>query len=124
MKPRHDDGPTASVAGTLLFLIFGFVLWFAQFSIAYGATTLACAIWTSDAVADLAIGATTLAALALAGVYLVRGPWLASRFGLPSEPELRHQLVTAGRIAVAIAVVAILWTATTIAFLEACIPDR
>lgn len=124
MRSRRDNARTAPVGGAALFIAFGYLLWFAHFSFAYGATTLACVVWDSEMAADIAVVCVTTAALVLAACYHFGATRLATLLGLPAETIAREDLLRTGRIVVLLGVIAILWTGAANTFVEACTPGR
>ena len=116
--------PTSSPIGTLVFLLWGMIVWGLQFTAAYVGHTFLCRIGAGDAATDVLVAALTIAALAaLAAVGLL--PERAARFaGIRLRDEDRRPLVTISRVIVGLATVAAVWTASGIVFLDACAPGR
>jgi hypothetical protein len=60
------SSPVASVTGTLVYLLFGPLLWAAHLTIIYGASTLICAMGEGDPAAARDVGVVILVATAVA----------------------------------------------------------
>ena len=121
---NNDRRPVASAVGTLLFIAFGTVVWFAQFSVAYAVNTLACVVWQAPGWSDATIAAATLVALGVIAVYVLCTERTVVLFGLPLETAQREGLVKAGRIVALLATIAIVWTGLGVSFIAACAQSR
>lgn len=108
-----------------LFLVTaGFFAWAAQFTVVYGATSLACFRGFADVTLDgvgvvpATIAAATLVALTVTGMVIVVA--LARWRRLAKGPDAAHFLNVSTILVSGLAVVAIVWTGLPALILPAC----
>ena len=121
---HKDERRLASAVGTLIFIVFGLLLWAAQFLVAYGVNTLACKVWQSQWWSGAAISTATIVAVAVMAAYVMHTERVASLFGLPLVTARREGLLTTGRVVALLATLAILWTGISMAFIDSCVQGR
>jgi hypothetical protein len=116
--------PRPALIGSIVYLLFGLIVWSIHLTVIYGGHTLLCTGGlSSDWSTRLIVGATVLAALATAAALLAQDR-LAAILGLSRESSGRGTLVSIARLLNVLALVAIVWSGGTAAVLEACAPAR
>lgn len=116
--------PKSSPIGTLVFILWGMIVWGLQFTAAYVGHTALCRIGDGESAVDLFVAAITVVALVgLAVVGLL--PEQAARLaGVRLHNEDRRPILAISRIIVGLATVAVIWTASGTLLLEPCIAGR
>jgi hypothetical protein len=117
MRPATEREP--STVGTLVFLMWGLIVWGLQFTATYVAHTLFCALGAPASATDILAAGLTVVAVVLI-LPLLLAPARTGRFaGLRGEPDHAH-LLTIARVIALLSAVAVVWTGVTAAFVEAC----
>ncbi|MEJ8570466.1 hypothetical protein [Microbaculum marinum] len=124
MNTGRPERLTASGVGALVLISAGPLIWVAQFAVAYAVTTFACAVLLAPWWADFAVAAATTAAAAMLAVHLLLAARIAPLLGVPTETAVKTGLVRTARLATLIAMVAVLWTGSSIVFVAACTQGR
>lgn len=124
---RWDDffpnGSRPSTVGTLVFLLYGLLVWFAQFSAIYAAHTLACLSLAGAAVlSDVLALSATAAALLVLMLHLIWPHSVARLLGVPAETV--ESLRLAAQAMSALAGIAVLWSGAAILLVDACAQAR
>lgn len=127
MSERKDFFPPTrkpSTTGTLLYLLFGMLVWAAHLTIVYGGHTLLCALGFPPQATDwLVIAATAGAALAVV-FFLARQKWWARTLGLPPGGRPDRPLDLIARLTAILSLVAITWAGAAVAFVASCAQGR
>ncbi|WP_265518670.1 hypothetical protein [Nitratireductor luteus] len=123
MSEREDFFPPTrkpSTTGTLVYLMFGLLVWAAHLTIVYGGHTLLCALgFPPEAASWLVIAATAGAMLVVVCFLTWRKPW-ARMTSLP--PDRTIDLIA--RLIAILSLVDILWAGAAIAFVTSCSQGR
>jgi hypothetical protein len=119
---EHSRQP--STGRTLVFIMWGPVAWAVQLTVVYAGHTWFCALGWSPGAAGLLIVAMTIAALAFIAPILC-WPQRAARPARlnPTDTDARH-LIRMARYLALLSGVAIVWTGTTFALVDACVLTR
>jgi len=119
---KLQTGREPSTAGTLIFLMWGLIVWGLQFTVLYLAHTWFCALGASTAATGiLAAILTMLAIVAIAPVLLA--PARMARLAGLREADSAH-LLTIARVVAFVSTVAAVWTGAAVVFVDACALTR
>lgn len=114
------DPARISTAGAILFLLWGLLIWGAQFTAVYLGHTLACLRGGGpDASGGIVAIATAVAVVAILPLVVLPGA-AANIAKLRREDEGTAQLVDIARWVGLLALVATLWTGAAMFFVRAC----
>ncbi len=116
--------PKPSTVGTLVYILFGLIVWAVQLTLVYGGHTLVCRLGWSPAWADaMVVGVSVVPAVAVVAVLAAPAP-VARRLGLHPGMDDRRVYDRFARAVAALATVAILWTGATALVVSACTQGR
>ncbi|MEX0405587.1 hypothetical protein ABGN05_07945 [Aquibium sp. LZ166] len=116
--------PKPSTVGTLVYILFGPILWALQFTLIYGGHTLACSQGATPAAGEWLVYAASIVPAVIVLVFLVVQTPFARILGLTRAMEDRRAY---DRIAWAVALLsefAIVWTGATALVVAACTQGR
>jgi hypothetical protein len=116
--------PKSSPVGTLIFIMWGMIVWGLQFTGAYVGHTFLCRVGADDYASDLLIAGLTivaLMALAAVGLFPERTATVA---GVRLAGGDRRAIIRISRTIVGLATVAAIWTATGLFIVDACVGGR
>lgn len=120
LRPR----PKPSTPGTLIYLLFGPILWAIQLTVVYGGHTLVCSQGGTAAAAH----SMTLVVSAVIGIadlaFLLAPGAFARGLGLTRDMDARRAYERVAWVGGALALVAIVWTGTTVLVVDACLQGR
>lgn len=120
MRPATEREP--STVGTLVFLMWGLIVWGLQFTATYVAHTLFCALGATSAATGILTAGLTVLAVILILPPLVAPARTGRLVGL-REPDHSH-LLTIARLIALLSAVAAVWTGMTVGLVEACAMAR
>ncbi|MBP7338965.1 hypothetical protein [Niveispirillum sp.] len=113
-----------SITRTLLFLLWGPIVWGVQFTLSYGGHTLLCAQGASPVASQWGLAGLALLALIAIAPVAFRSGAVAARLGvLPTGGEGGFVVLVA-RLAAILSLIAVPWTAAGALMLQACIQGR
>jgi hypothetical protein len=117
-------GQTSHPVGTLVFLLWGLIMWGSQFTASYSLHTLFCRLHIPDGIGDFTIG--LLAAFAVAAIVpaVVASKHLSKMLRVRVKGEDRQVLIKIGQLIAGLSLVASVWTAAGLIFVEACAQGR
>ncbi|MBB4016465.1 hypothetical protein GGR16_001471 [Chelatococcus caeni] len=115
--------PTASFWGTLLYILAGPLLWAVQFTLIYAGHTAACLPAVPETLAVPLVAVPTVAAALAAVAFILRQEAFARALGAP-EPPRAAALHAIARIAVLLALVAVIWSGFALALVDSCLAGR
>jgi hypothetical protein len=124
MFARKTNDP--STLGTLVFLLWGLIVWGLQFTALYVLHTWFCALGAPGSATVVVSGALTAIAVALIAPVAL-APASAGRMrpvGLRRDDSDGRHLVLIARVVGILAIVAALWSGATVAFVQACALGR
>ncbi|MFV3127277.1 hypothetical protein [Niveispirillum sp. KHB5.9] len=113
------EDPLPSITRTLLFLLWGPIVWGVQFTFSYGGHTLLCA---QDAPPDASrwlVGVLALLALTAIAPVALRCQAVATWAGVEGG-----FVITIARLVAILSLIAVPWTATGALLLQACVMGR
>jgi hypothetical protein len=118
MQPSTPREPSA--LGTLVFIMWGAIVWGLQLTAVYVGHTWLCALRVPAVTTDVLMAAlTALAITAILPILAAPGP--SARFaGLRTGDGDSRHLTSIARVIAALSLVATLWTGATAVFLQAC----
>jgi hypothetical protein len=120
MRPTTQREP--STVGTLVFLMWGLIVWGLQFTALYLAHTWFCALGASTAATGiLAAILTIIAVFAIAPVLLA--PALMGKLVGLRQGDSTH-LLTVARVVALLSTVAAIWTGAAVIVVDACALTR
>lgn len=123
MSERQQEvsgGARPSTVGTLVYMLFGLIVWAVQFTTIYMTHTLVCTVGAPGAIAStlvVVVSAATAIGLVFA---LVRTDKLAVALGVNADAAGRTTYDGVFRILAILSVIAIVWTAATAFVVMAC----
>jgi hypothetical protein len=116
--------PKPSTLGTLVYILFGLIVWAAQLTLVYLGHTLACRLGWPLQAADVLVLGGSIALAAIVIAFLAAPAPVARRLGLPPGMEDRRVYDRFARAIALLAAVAILWTGATALLVAACTQGR
>lgn len=120
------SGPEPSTAGTLLYVMFGLIVWAGQFTIVYAGHTLACALALAPPFVDILIIAVTLAALAAIATFLIWPRRMARLFRIRADAlgQTGDAILHIARAIAILSAIAVTWSGGALAFVSVCALSR
>ena len=115
---------TSSTIGTLVFLLWGLIVWGLQFSASYIGHTWLCAIGAPPLASNLLVGGLAAIAVVLLLPAVFASQRLATLAGIKGDDRDRVGLHTISRAIAALSTVAALWTTAGGLLLQACVQGR
>jgi hypothetical protein len=103
--------------GTLVFLMWGLIVWGLQFTALYLAHTWFCALGAPGAALDILAAVLSATAVVVILPVLLAPAWSGRLVGLQEEQP--HLLMIARTVAL-MSMIAALWIGATVAFVDAC----
>lgn len=120
ISPRRDP----STIATIVFLLWGLIIWGLQFSITYIGHTWLCARGGGETASTVLIGGATVLALGLIAPVVAAPERLSSAARLePGKPDT-VALITIARLIGILSAIAAIWTGATAAIVQACVAIR
>ncbi|MCR4264673.1 hypothetical protein [Nitratireductor sp. ZSWI3] len=116
--------PKPSTTGTLVYMLFGPLVWAVQFTLAYGGHTLVCARGGAPWISDVVVLAATALTAVLLVCFLVWQERCAGAFGQPAPPRRDRPTDGIARILAFLSLVAVFWGGATVGLLDACVLGR
>jgi len=124
MVDRRLQFPTSTTIGTILFLLWGLVIWGLQFSASYLAHTWLCRLGASATVIDAVIAGLTVLAVALIAPLAFQHDWSARLAGVRGGEADAGHLKTVARTVALLSILAALWTGLGALLVDACVIGR
>lgn len=127
MSEREDFFPPTkkpSTTGTLLYLMFGLLVWAAHLTIIYGGHTLLCALGFPPQASDWLVIVTTAGAALAIAFFLARQKWWAQMLALPPDGHPDRPLDLIAHLAAVLSLVAVIWAGAAVAFVASCAQGR
>ena len=115
--PRPAEREPSTV-GTLVFLMWGLIVWGLQFTVLYLSHTWLCALGAQAAATGILSAILTIVAVVAIALVLLAPAWAGQLAGL-RQGDHAH-LLTIARAVALLSTVAALWTGATAAFVESC----
>jgi hypothetical protein len=114
----------SSPVGTLVFIMWGMIVWGLQFTGAYVGHTFLCRVGADDDASDLMIAGLTIAALVALGAVGLFADRTATLAGVRLTDGDRRSIIRISRTIVGLATIAAIWTATGLVIVDACVGGR
>lgn len=118
MEPATRGGP--STIGTLVFILWGLIVWGLQLTSVYVGHTWFCALGSPTSATAILSAALTLLAIAAILPVLLAPAWSAAFAGLREDRQDDRHLMAAARIIAVLSFIAAIWTGATAIFVQAC----
>jgi hypothetical protein len=122
--PQPRDHARPSATGALAYLTLGPIIWAVQLTVVYGGHTLLCDAGAPPASSVTLVAATTAAAVLAVLAALLFRPALARRAGLGPDTSGRRTLEALARLLDLLSLIAIVWSGSAAAVLQACAAAR
>ena len=114
----------SSPVGTLIFIMWGMIVWGLQFTGSYVGHTFLCRVGADDYASDLLVVGLTIVALVALGAVGLFPDRMATLAGVRLTDGDRRHIVLISRAIVGLATVAAIWTAFGLFFIDACVGGR
>ncbi len=119
-----DDDRKPSTAGTLLFILFGPLIWAAHFTLSYGSHTLLCRLEAQADRAAVFVIVTTAVAVAILSWFVIRSDAFSRYFGISAREERARAVMVIAALLAGLSIIGVLWGGMTVSFLSACVQGR
>lgn len=117
-------GQRPSTLGTLVYILWGLIVWGLQFTAVYVGHTWICALGVPGAATEVLTAVlTALAVVLILPVALAPGRVARVAALRPEDADAKHLILVARVIAI-LSIVAALWTGATAGFLQSCALGR
>jgi hypothetical protein len=123
VSDRRQDVSTAAhppVVGTLVYILFGLIVWSAQFAAIYMAHTIVCTVGASVTIAPTAVVVASIVAVVAIVLAMANRIRFAAALGLPADAAGRVSYDSMFRLIALISIVAICWSAASAFIVSAC----
>ncbi len=110
----------SSTLGTMIFILWGVIVWFLHLSAIYLAHTLLCALETRPTLIMTVIVWATVVALAAIAPIIIAPQRVANLTRLPRSNADGHHVVSIARFVAVLSLVAVLWSGATMVFVDSC----
>lgn len=118
---RRSITPVSSALGTLIFLMWGLIVWGLQFTAVYVGHTWLCAMGAAPVLADLLVAALTVLAIAVILPVAIAPAQMAGLAGYRAgDLDDARSLFLIARAIALLSLVAAVWTGATAIFIQAC----
>lgn len=114
----------SSPVGTLIFIMWGMIVWGLQFTGAYVGHTFLCRVGADDTASDLMIAGLTIVALVALGAVGLFADRTATLAGVRLTDGDRRSIIRISRTIVGLATIAAIWTAAGLFIVDACVGGR
>ena len=116
--------PKPSTVGTLVYILFGLIMWALQFTVLYGGHTLVCSQGGTPATGDWLVYSASIVPGAIVLAFLVAQSAFARVLGLTGDMEDRRIYDRFAWFVALLSWFAIIWTGSTALVLMACTQGR
>ena len=127
MNERGDPVPPkdqAPAVGTLVYILFGPLLWGLQLAAIYAGHTLMCAVGLPGGVTRVMVLAVTAVVALVLLAFLIRQRFAARFFGLLDHTAGRRTYDSVSRTIGILALIAIAWAGGTVLVVASCVQAR
>ena len=118
--PRRDP----STIATMLFLLWGLIVWGLQFSLVYVGHTFLCALGGQEHTSSILVGTATVFSVALIAPIVITPVQVSRLTGLERQRPDTNAIITIARLIGALSLIAAIWTGSAALIVQACVSLR
>lgn len=118
------SGREPSTAGTLVFLMFGPLVWAGHLTLVYGGHTLVCLRGGMADAAGMYVLAVTVVAVLIVCSFIFQLERWARAMGLLTGEDANRTTHRIARLLAILSLIAVLWSGATVGLVSACVQGR
>lgn len=120
--PSPRRGP--STIATMLFLLWGLIVWGLQFSLVYVGHTFLCGLGGQEHASSILVGTATVFSVALIAPIVIAPVQVSRLTGLERQRPDTNAIITIARLIGALSLIAAIWTGSAALIVQACVSLR